>query len=459
MIDKARLSRENLANVAREGILNNDDLLLGSVIRKTMENRDIRFSAILDDQGRVITHSDLQQQDTVPRDDFTLLARETGEPLISPEFDPEDPAPLYRLSAPVFFSGQKLGTVILGYSTDSVYETIQEARRRSALNTLAVTAVTILVGIGGAVGMASITIKPIKVLARGVNIIGGGNLDYQIKVRARDEIGMLADEFNRMTGRLKKYQEQVAEKAKLDEQLDIARSIQQDLIPQGGVQTDRLSIKGYYRAAAGVGGDYYDFISLGDGSYGFIMSDVAGKGVPASLMMIMIRSIFKSLVHTGVREPSRVATLINRTLSADISSDRFATLLFGVLDAKTRRFRYINAGYGPLLVYRKKNRRCTLVNPVRGSFPIGVLPDVQYEEESPLSLRKGDVVLLCTDGIHEARNSADQEYGLQRLIELVPRFADREAEGIAAGIVEDVLGFAGEREQYDDMTLLVLKPR
>jgi serine phosphatase RsbU (regulator of sigma subunit) len=457
VFDKARLSLENLTNVAREGILNNDELLLLSVVSKTMENRDIRHSIILDPKYRVVAHSDLEQIGKRLEDEFTMAATVSESVLIDPAFQEEDLHELYELSSPVVFAGTRIGTVRIGYSTDSIFATIDEFRRKSIYNTITITLVTIVVGIIGAIFLATITIKPIKILAKGVDIIGSGNLDYKIHLKTRDEIGMLALEFNRMTERLLEYQQQMENKAKLDEQLEIARGIQQDLIPSIGIDTDRISIDGFYKAASGVGGDYYDFIEVDEGRYGLIMSDVAGKGIPASLMMIMIRSVFKSLIGSGVSDPGRVVTLINNTLAADIASDRFATLLFAMFDMKKKTFRYTNAGYGPLMVFKKKEKKCRLVTPPEGSFPIGVLSDVEYAEEKPIKLSVGDAVVFFTDGIHEARNEKDNEYGMERLSGVVPEFADRESKEMANLIMDDVLGFVGKAEQYDDMTLMVMK--
>jgi len=174
-------------------------------------------------------------------------------------------------------------------------------------------------------------------------------------------------------------------------------------------------------------------------------------------MMIMIRTVFKSLLNSGVSDPGRLVTLMNDTLAADISSDRFATLLFGVFNQKNRQFRYTNAGYGPILVYKREKNQCFLVNPPEGSVPIGVMPDVKYAEENPIVLSSGDSLFLFTDGIHEARNEREEEYGMRKLAEIIPSFADRDSKEMANLIVEDVSNFVGSAEQYDDMTLTVMK--
>jgi sigma-B regulation protein RsbU (phosphoserine phosphatase) len=457
MYDKAMLSVENMTNVAREGILNNDELLLLSLIAKTMENEDIKFSIILDVDNRVIAHSDINQRGDVLGDEVTIRSSESDELIVSPNFEPEQLKELYIIASPVVFAERRVGTVQLGYSTESIFKTINDAIRTNILSALYVTGVTIIVGIIGAFIMATITIRPIKVLAQGAKVIGEGKLDYKIHIKTRDEIGLLSDEFNRMTGRLLEYQQKMQEKAKLDEQMEIAQKIQQDLIPQSGIDNDHISLDGFYKAAAGVGGDYYDFIQIGDGKYGVIMSDVAGKGVPASLMMIMIRTVFKSLIQSGLTQPAKVVTLMNETLASDISSDRFATTLFGIFNQKNNQFHYTNAGYGPLLVYKHDKKRCFLVNPPTGSVPIGVMPGVDYAEEKPISLLAGDSLFLFTDGIHEARNEKEEEYGMKRLSDLIPGIATRESKDMANYIVQDVLKFAGSAEQYDDMTLTVMK--
>jgi serine phosphatase RsbU (regulator of sigma subunit) len=457
MMDKAKLSLENMTNVAREGILNNDDLLLVSLITKTMENKDIEFSVILDRENRVVAHSEIAQQGKTLTDEFTLKAAGSDGVVVDPDFSPDDLAKLYTLASPVMFAKKRIGTVEIGYSTESIFRIIDEARRRNLVSSAIVTVATILVGIVGAIFMATITIRPIKVLAEGANIIGSGKLEHKIHIKGSDEIGLLSDEFNRMTGRLLDYQKRMEEKAKLDEQLEIARNIQQSLIPQAGIENDHISIGGFYKAAAGVGGDYYDFIQIDGGMYGLIMSDVAGKGVPASLMMIMIRTVFKSLIQSGLSEPDKVVSLMNSTIASDISSDRFATLLFGIYNQKNRLFRYTNAGYGPLLVYKTGRKKCFLVSPPQGSPPIGSMPDVQYGEEKPIQLERGDSVFLFTDGIHESRNEREEEYGMDRLAGVIPGFADRDSKEMASLIIQDVLRFVGTAAQFDDMTLTVMK--
>ncbi len=108
-------------------------------------------------------------------------------------------------------------------------------------------------------------------------------------------------------------------------------------------------------------------------------------------------------------------------------------------------------------MYKNDKKKCFLVNPPQGSVPVGVMPGVDYEEEKPITLLEGDSLFLFTDGIHEARNEKEEEYGMKRLSDIIPGIAERESREMANFIVDDVLKFAGTAEQYDDMTLTVMK--
>jgi sigma-B regulation protein RsbU (phosphoserine phosphatase) len=260
-----------------------------------------------------------------------------------------------------------------------------------------------------------------------------------------------------MTARLIEYQQKIEDKAKYEKQLEIARRIQQDLIPQGGITNGAVIIDGFYRAAKGVGGDYYDFFPVSETKLGIIMSDVAGKGVPAALMMIMIRTIFMSLVHSGITEPARIVSLLNETLTGSMAGDRFATLLFGIYDRENMDFRYTNAGYGPLLVYRRAQDACTLIESSDGSFPVGIMQEAEFSDERPISFASGDVLYLLTDGITEARNGNSEEYGLKRLIEILPGFSRQTPGDIIQSIVADLSRFVGDVEQFDDMSIAILQ--
>ena len=140
--------------------------------------------------------------------------------------------------------------------------------------------------------LSGVIIKPIRKLSEGAAEIGRGNLDYRIGLDSSDELGKLAYEFNVMTMQLKKGKDIEIEKRIMDEQVDIAKEIQEGLNPMGFYNKKGIEIKGFTRAAKGVGGDYFDYIDINENMVGALISDVSGKGVPASLVMVMIRTVF-----------------------------------------------------------------------------------------------------------------------------------------------------------------------
>jgi len=296
----------------------------------------------------------------------------------------------------------------------------------------------------------------LKVLSEGVNIIGTGNLDYKIFVKSRDEIGVLASQFNSMTDQLKEAQSKEIENRIMQEQLDVAKEIQEGLNPMAYYQNRGIQIKGYTRAAKGVGGDYFDYIEIGEDRVGALISDVSGKGIPASLVMVMIRTVFVSSLRQDPRkiQCSKIVSAINASLSADFAIDKFATLFFMIYDKERETISFSNAGHGPLFCYRADRNICT-VTKLEG-VPIGIMEDSEYTQaEVPFGI--GDIIVLNTDGVTEMRNDQKEEYGRSRVQKFLLKNHDLSADEIVTKLVEDVDTFQGNAPQHDDMTLLVMK--
>jgi sigma-B regulation protein RsbU (phosphoserine phosphatase) len=314
--------------------------------------------------------------------------------------------------------------------------------------------VFIVISIFGAVILASVTIKPIRVLSRGAAIIGQGDLDYKIEIKARDELGALAREFNLMTSQIKESKENEIEQRLMQEQLDVARDIQEGLNPMGFYNKGGIQIKGFTRAAKGVGGDYFDYREIGENKIGALLSDVAGKGVPASLVMVMIRTVFTALISRGDVDCAKLVRSINDSMSGDFAIDKFATLFFFVYDKVSGEISFANAGHGPLFCYRAALNACT-VTKIDG-VPIGIMEDTDYIQ-AKVKFNPGDIVLVNSDGITEMRNVNKDEYGHQRLQKMLIDNSSKNANDIVETIVNDVDTFRGEASPHDDMTILVFK--
>lgn len=344
----------------------------------------------------------------------------------------------------------KAGVVIIGMSDVVIRKEIENVKKLISFIFLGF----LFISIVGTVVLATIIIRPVKKLTYGATVIGKGDLSYKIRVNTSDELGRLAEEFNTMTEMIRDAKEKEIETRIMNEQLEIARDIQEGLNPQSYYRKRGIQMKGYTRAAKGVGGDYYDYIDIDENRVCALISDVSGKGVPASLVMVMIRTVFTTYIKRKDIDCASVVRAINDSLSADFAIDKFATLFFMIYDRRTEELSFSNAGHGPLFCYRASQNQCTRTS-IDG-VPIGIMEEVEYKQ-ARVKLVPGDMVILYTDGVTEMRNPDKEEYGLSRVRNLLIENHKLNAEEFASLLVEDVDRFRNGASQHDDMTMLVFK--
>jgi sigma-B regulation protein RsbU (phosphoserine phosphatase) len=248
---------------------------------------------------------------------------------------------------------------------------------------------------------------------------------------------------------------EVLEKRQMEREVDIAAQIQRRLLPAQIPSLPGVALAVHSVPARGVSGDYYDIIPLDGNKVVLIICDVAGKGIPAAMVMVMIRSIVHLLVAPG-RDAAATLTEINKGITGRIEIDHFATIGILIYDQGRREVQYANAAHLPLLVYRNRTR--TLAKLDAKGLPIGVEREAQYEQKR-LHVQSGDMLVFCTDGIIEAMNAGGQQYTLGRLKNVIENGAAGGADKLVQAIREDVsLHVAGAR-QHDDQTLLLLQVR
>ena len=238
----------------------------------------------------------------------------------------------------------------------------------------------------------------------------------------------------------------------LERELDIARGIQASFLPERAPQIAGLDLAGVNLPYREVGGDYYDYIPIVDNQLGLAIGDVSGKGIAAALLMAAFRASLLAEIrnHYAIR---RILQKVNRLLYESTDTGKFVTAFYGVLDAKNRVFTFSNAGHNPPLLLRADGRNEWLTE---GGLALGVLEDAQYEER-PVPLSLGDVIVLYTDGVTEAMDAQEEQYGTQRLETLARSLAKGPAQELVAAIVGDVERFTGERHLNDDLTLVVAR--
>jgi phosphoserine phosphatase RsbU/P len=325
-----------------------------------------------------------------------------------------------------------------------------------------------LIGIGGFLVILLIIIIisrnitiPLEKLAAATRLIGTGNLEAKLpEIRSRDEIGQLSDSFHQMQGHLQEYirnlKEFTAARQKIESELKIAFDIQQEIIPKTFPPFPRRNDIDIYATlvpALHVGGDLYDYFFVEDDLLAICIGDVSGKGVPASLLMAISRTLFRSRTHKKMNAREIVQD-INSDLSIENKKAMFVTLFLGLLNLKTGGFEYCNAGHNyPYIL--KENGKLICLNETHGP-PLGVYLNRPFGH-SKVTLQSNDRLILFTDGVTEAMDKDGEFYGEERLENLL----SGPCKGLAVKestlfILDDLAEFTRGAEQSDDIALLVL---
>ncbi len=252
--------------------------------------------------------------------------------------------------------------------------------------------------------------------------------------------------------------QEVAERERLDRELEIAREVQQRLFPQKLPQVDGLDFAGYCRPAQGVGGDYYDFIRLPDDCLGIAIGDVSGKGIAAALMMASLQASLRGQTIKPCATLSEMIQHINWLVYDASADNRYATFFYAQYDPRTRVLRYVNAGHNPPMVCRRSNEPQKILRLEDGGTVVGLFPDYPYTE-ARVQLESGDILVAFTDGISEAMNRDEEEFDEERLIRAVRIAQARSAADMITDILQSVDGFTAGARQHDDMTLVVVRVR
>lgn len=263
-----------------------------------------------------------------------------------------------------------------------------------------------------------------------------------------------------MTASVEGLLHQAAEKKRLENELRLARQIQMSLLPRDPTSVPGLSVTAVCRPAREVGGDYYDFIRLGERRLGLLVADVSGKGTSAALYMAELKGLMLSLGHT-YESPRQLLIEANRILAGALDSRSFITMLYAVIDLEAGTLTYARAGHTPLIYASQDGGRRV----VRVLAPDGLVLGLhgferhfaELLEEHQMAVRPGDVAVLFTDGVTEAMNEQDDMFGEARLARLLEDDAADSSDVLHERILRDVDAFVGTADQHDDMTMVLLR--
>jgi predicted ester cyclase len=269
--------------------------------------------------------------------------------------------------------------------------------------------------------------------------------------------GKIAEEWGLGTIGLKlrgqRLEQEIRERERVEQELRVARSIQQASLPKDVPEVEGWEISPQYRPAREVGGDFYDFLELPNGRLGLVVGDATGKGVPAALVMASARSMLRALAQAlGSSSPGEVLGRVNDSLVTDIPPNMFVTCFYAILDPESGHLVYANAGHDMPYLRRRSGDAEELR--ARG-MPLGLMPAMSYEEKETI-LEAGEAALFYSDGLVEAHDPEGEMFGFPRLRTLVAEHGEERSLG--EFLLEQLYSFVGEGwEQEDDITLLTLE--
>jgi serine phosphatase RsbU (regulator of sigma subunit) len=314
--------------------------------------------------------------------------------------------------------------------------------------------------LGGAVLIGLVLLRQVLTIVENARLYNRLQGTYREMEKKEEEVRQLnkdlekrvAERTEQLKRAMAKQQQEAQERERIEQELRVARLIQHTLLPKSAPELEGHHIAVYYQPAREVGGDFYDFLDLEDGRLGLIVGDVSGKGVPAAIVMAITRTMLRAAYRLGSPAPGEILEQVNNILYPEIPPNMFVTCLVALLDSRSGRLHYANAGHDlPYLRHAdggSEELRAT-------GMPLGLMPNMSYEEKE-ITLEPGESVLLYSDGLVEAHDPQREMFGFPRMQGFVGAHPD------AATLIDSLLGelerFTGEEwEQEDDITLLTLK--
>jgi predicted permease len=297
----------------------------------------------------------------------------------------------------------------------------------------------------------------------GVLLLGEGGRRAGFSAHERQVLRACADQFALMIENAR-LTDRVVEQETLRRDIALASDVQRRLLPDAPPRSECVEFAAASVPARRIGGDYYDFIELRDRAIGIALADVSGKGVAAALIMSVVQASLRIISSEGGIAPPRLVARMNEFVYRSTPASKYATFFYAQLDEQRRQLRYVNAGHNAPYLLRTGQRSTSdsalpeIEQLSVGGIVVGMFPEMGYEEAT-VELYSGDILLIFTDGVPEAHNPESEEFGEERLQQLLRQTAHLPADEISARISSEMKNWIRDAEQYDDLTFIVMKVR
>jgi serine phosphatase RsbU (regulator of sigma subunit)/anti-sigma regulatory factor (Ser/Thr protein kinase) len=365
---------------------------------------------------------------------------------------------LHYLVNPVRSGDREIGRVHISYTGERLVQQVNAERRKIAL----ITIIGLAIGIGGIYILSNYFVSPIVRIVERVRRFSSGDIETELPLEGVEEYFEISKALNEMMSRLRRDSENIVERERVAKEIEVAGQIQKTLLPEKLPEIPGLRLDAFYRAASRISGDLYDVFRIDDKDFCLLVADVSGKGIPASLIMSVLRTVIR-IQSRGKTSSHSILAAVDDYIRDDIPSGIFITIFLGVYNVTTRKFNFVSAGHNPLIYLGKGQKEATLVNPPGVPLGLPFSEKASFRDklrQQTLRLNEGDRLFVYSDGVTEAMNRASEKYGLERLFnifnEQVKNGQFRKPREISELILSDIDSHCGLATQTDDITFITI---
>ena len=426
------------------------------VVAYTRSNSIIKPLILTDHNGVILAHS---EQTEMIREQYHLpdyfSPTEVGE---IQRIDRKG-GQLNHVVVPIKTGERLLGQVHLTYSSELIYQKLVEARLRIMI----FISLLMIFGVIGIYLLSNYFVKPITKITRRVRRFASGDLETELPLEGAEEFFEISRAFNEMITRLSRDRANLIEREKMLKEIEVASQIQKTLLPHRLPDIPGLELDAFYRAAQTVGGDLYDVFQIDDNRYCLVVADVSGKGVPASLVMSMLRTVIQIYAHQA-DSAREILVRVNRYMVESSPPGIFVTVLLAILDASQCSVNLVSAGHNPIMIYRADSGKIKSINPA--GMPLGIRETLSESfadrlEEVQFRLDEGDLFIMYTDGVTEAHDREGTFFGesklTQFLLDELTETPDYPISELTKELISQIDDFSGFARQADDITFIMAR--